>query len=98
MGDPGFACTTSGDGAEEGHRMSDPDSQKSFVALAMRPATVSRSLKVAVFVGSVLGAINHYDMFISGNFEAHRVVQLLVTYVVPYAVATYGSVTEARDC
>ncbi len=77
--------------------MNDPDAEKGFVALAMRPATVSRSLKVAVFIGTVLGAINHYDMFISGNFETRRVVQLLVTYAVPYAVATYGAVTEAMN-
>ncbi len=67
----------------------------SYLDLATRPHTVMRSIKVALVVGTLLGAINHYDMFASGEFEVRRVVQLLATYLVPYGVATYGAVMEA---
>jgi hypothetical protein len=69
--------------------------RRSFLRLALRRHTLIRSLKVAAVIGTVLGAINHYDMFLSGQFEPRRVAQLLITYVVPYCVATYGAVMEA---
>ncbi len=63
--------------------------------LAKRRSTVVRSTKVALVVGTLLASINHYDMLLSCDFEMRRVLQLLVTYVVPYGVATYGAVMEA---
>jgi hypothetical protein len=63
--------------------------------LALRRHTIFRSLKVAAVIGTVLGAINHYDMFLSGQFESRRVAQLFITYIVPYCVATYGAAMEA---
>jgi len=71
--------------------------KENFCSLAAKRATVVRSLKVAVVVGTALGAINHYDMFLSGQYEPRRILQLLVTYLVPYGVATYGAVMEAME-
>ena len=67
----------------------------SFLRLALRRHAVIRSLEVAAVIGTVLGAIDHDDMFLSGDFRSGRVAQLLVAYVVPYCVATYGAVMEA---
>jgi len=71
--------------------------KETFFTLAAKRPTVVRSLKVALVVGTALGAINHYDMFLSGQYGTRRVLQLLVTYLVPYGVATYGAVMEAME-
>ena len=56
-----------------------------------------RSLKVALLVGTVLAFINHYDAIISGSLSTAGVVQILVTYAVPYCVATFGSASQAMQ-
>lgn len=56
---------------------------------------VRRSLWVAVIVGSVLNLINQGDALMG---EAPLVLwRLLLTYAVPFAVATYGSYAAFRN-
>jgi len=50
-----------------------------------------RSLWVAFIVGSILNLINQGDALLRGGHV--DVVKLLLTYVVPYVVATYGAVS-----
>ena len=62
-----------------------------FARYAGERACVLRSLKVALIVGTVLALINHYDAIASGRLGSTGVLQILLTYVVPYSVATFGS-------
>lgn len=62
-----------------------------FWCYAIRPGIVKRSLIIAVIVGTVLNLINQGDV-IAGN-QAFNLAKCLLTYVVPYCVSTYGSVT-----
>jgi hypothetical protein len=55
---------------------------KSKIFLAMR---------IALVVGTILGIINHYDMFLSGNYETSRIVKILITYLVPFSVSLYST-------
>ena len=56
--------------------------------------SVRRSLTVAVVVGSILNAINQGDAILAG----HPVLwKLLLTYFVPFAVASYGSYAALRN-
>ncbi len=58
--------------------------------LATRKDVVFRSLKVAILVGSTLNIINQYDaIFGAGSFNG---VQAVLTFCVPFCVATYGAV------
>jgi hypothetical protein len=50
-----------------------------------------RSLGVALVVGTLLNATNQGDVLLSGG--APSLAKLLLTYLVPYAVATYGAVS-----
>ncbi|MES1934807.1 nitrate/nitrite transporter NrtS [Salinisphaera hydrothermalis] len=50
-----------------------------------------RSFVVALIVGTVLNLINQGDALLSGQHL--NLVKLLLTYVVPYGVATYGAVS-----
>jgi hypothetical protein len=50
-----------------------------------------RSLLVALVVGTILNLINQGDALLAGGRV--DVVKLLLTYAVPYCVATYGAVS-----
>lgn len=50
-----------------------------------------RSFVVALIVGTILNLINQRDALL-GSAKIH-VAKLLLTYVVPYCVATYGAVS-----
>ena len=70
---------------------------QSFLQLAMLPEVRKRALKVALVVGTILALINHADAAINGAFSVKNAVQILLTYFVPYAVATYSAVGAIRD-
>jgi len=50
-----------------------------------------RSLVVALIVGTVLNLINQGDALVAG--ARLNWTKLILTFVVPYAVATYGAVS-----
>lgn len=54
------------------------------------------SLKVALIVGTVLAFLNHYDSIISETVNATTIFQIIMTYAVPYSVATFGSAMQGR--
>jgi hypothetical protein len=58
------------------------------------PPIVQRSLGVAIVVGTILNLINQGDVLLS----RHAVVlwKGVLTYCVPFAVASYGSYTALR--
>lgn len=50
-----------------------------------------RSFVVALIVGTILNLINQGDALVSGGHI--NVAKILLTYAVPYCVATYGAVS-----
>lgn len=68
----------------------------SFFAVAIRRDVVARALKTAALVGTILLIINHSDALLSGKISMARAARMLLTYCVPYAVATYASVQAIR--
>ena len=50
-----------------------------------------RSLIVSVVVGSILNLINQGDALFGG--EPVNMATIVLTYIVPYVVATYGAVS-----
>jgi len=69
----------------------------SFTALATSASVVKRAVKVALFVGTILGVINHADAVYTGTFAVKNGLQVLLTYCVPYAVATYSAVRALQE-
>lgn len=59
------------------------------------PPIVNRSLVVALVVGTVLNAINQGPEIWRG--EPVIVWKLLLTYCVPFCVASYGAFTALRS-
>ncbi|MDA4844072.1 nitrate/nitrite transporter NrtS [Hoeflea poritis] len=65
--------------------------------LAVRADIAKRSFFVALVVGTVLNLINQGDAIIGS--ETFSMTKCIMTYLVPYCVATYGAVgaLNAKD-
>ena len=62
---------------------------------AMAPGVPRRSLAAALVVGTILNLINQGDALFGG--KALDWTKLVLTYIVPYCVATYGAVAFRLD-
>lgn len=67
-----------------------------WLRIAMRLDIVLRSLKVSAIIGTILVAINQGDMILTGQLDATAAWKIPLTYLVPYCVSTYGSVSAIR--
>ncbi len=56
---------------------------------------VLRSLMVAVLIGTILNAINHGPELVAG--QEVNLLKVLLTYVVPFCVASYGAYSAFRQ-
>ena len=56
-----------------------------------------RSLRVAAVVGTLLIAINQGNVMIGGDFPGSLAWKIPLTYTVPYCVATFGAIMNARS-
>jgi len=64
-----------------------------WFSTAIRRDIVRRGLKVGLIVGTILTAINHGDLILSGQLTANSTWKILLTYIVPYCVSTYAGVS-----
>jgi hypothetical protein len=55
-----------------------------------------RSLRIALVVGTVLLAINQGDVLLSTSWPPALVWKVPLTYLVPFAVATWGALVNSR--
>ena len=63
-----------------------------FLTVALHKDIVVSSLKVALFVGTILNLINQGDQLLSLDTQHLDWFKLALTYSVPYLVSTYASV------
>jgi hypothetical protein len=47
-------------------------------------------------VGTVLALINHGDLILEMSLPRENILQILLTYLVPYSVSTYSAVKALR--
>ncbi|CEJ88062.1 nitrate/nitrite transporter NrtS [Ancylobacter dichloromethanicus] len=62
-----------------------------------RRPTVRRAIFVSLVVGTVLNLINHYDVFLTQTLSSSVLVQMGLTYLVPYLVSTYSQVAAIME-
>ncbi|MBI4695773.1 MAG: nitrate/nitrite transporter NrtS [Gammaproteobacteria bacterium] len=67
------------------------------MASALARGVVLRGLRVAAVVGTLIALINYGDRLAAGVMSGRDWLKLVLTYAVPYAVATYSSVSALRD-
>lgn len=65
--------------------------------LASGRSVVRRACRYAVCVGALLIAINHGDAILRGDISIARVLRMVLTAMVPYAVSTASSVSALRE-
>lgn len=66
----------------------------SWLKIALQKNILTRAIKVALVVGSILMLINHGDVMLSDGLSIKEYIKITLTYLVPYCVSTYSS-TEA---
>ena len=64
----------------------------SFMKIALSSKVVKSAIKVSLIVGTLLALINHGDALLRLSLTGKNIFQILLTYLVPYCVATYSSV------
>jgi len=69
---------------------------KSFIQLATLSSVRNRALVIGLIVGTILALVNHVDAALDGTFTTRNAIQILVTYLVPYGVSTYSSVSALK--
>ena len=67
-----------------------------WLRTALRPGVVRRSLRVALVVGTLLVALNYADRIWRSDIGTLDWVKMILTYLVPYGVSTYASVSTLR--
>lgn len=70
---------------------------ESWIRLALMRPTVMRACAYAVVVGAILITINHGDAILRGEITPARIIKMLLTVCVPYAVSTLSSVGALRQ-
>lgn len=64
---------------------------------ALRPHVVRRSLRVSALVGLILVTLNYTDRWLAGSLTRADWLKMALTFLVPYAVATYAAVDATRS-
>ena len=70
------------------------DGTSGWLSLAVSDGTPMAALRIALVVGTVLVAINQGDLLLAGLLPP--LWKIVLTYMVPYCVASYGAVTAKR--
>ncbi len=69
-------------------------SPPSLTQMILGDGTPKKAIYTALVVGTVLTAINHGDVMVSG--PAPAIWKVILTYCVPYGVTTWGAITGKR--
>ena len=63
-----------------------------YIKIALRPEVFKTAVKISLVVGTMLALINHSPGVFSFTLSKQNIVQIILTYLVPYGVSTYSSV------
>lgn len=74
-----------------------PNNEQSWLQMALTRSVVQRGFRVSAVVGTLLVTINHLPAIWSGDLSRMRMFQIGLTYLVPYCVATWSSVSALRE-
>jgi hypothetical protein len=70
---------------------------RDWLRIASRKSIVMRGLKYGLAVGSILIIINHGNAMMDGSVDSTRIIQMILTLLVPYFVSTASSVGAILD-
>tara|TARA_R110001583_G_scaffold20698_2_gene79266 strand:- start:11195 stop:11449 length:255 start_codon:yes stop_codon:yes gene_type:complete len=73
------------------------NTESRFVDLAMKPSIMVAALKISLIVGTLLALINHGSALTHMELDSDRILQIMLTYFVPYCVSTYSAVKAIQE-
>lgn len=62
-----------------------------FIKIAFQKSIIISSIKICIIVGTILNLINQGNVMISMNWEKLSIFRMMLTYSVPFCVATYSA-------
>jgi len=69
----------------------------SYVGYLAERDTLARSAKTALLVGTILALLNHYQAILAWVVPTHEALQIGLTYLVPFSVASFGQIAAKRQ-
>ena len=74
--------------------MHEPDSNGRIQLkdIFLRPVLLT-AIRIAIVVGTILALINHGSAILAMDLNEVQLMQIGLTYLVPYAVSTYSSIS-----
>lgn len=63
----------------------------------MNKKNITTALLVALIVGSLLNAINSYNVFLNGDFTSSNIIRIVLTYITPFCVSLYSSARATKQ-
>jgi len=69
---------------------------KSLLRYAIDNACVYRSVKIALVIGTINALVTQYDAVFHGTLTPTNIFQIMLTYMIPYGIATVSSALQAR--
>ena len=67
------------------------------IRLALQPSQVRRSAVIALFVGTLLSAINQAHVIASGEADGSTWARVVANYVVPFLVSMAGALWAMKE-
>lgn len=58
---------------------------------------IALAIKVSLVVGTILNLINHFELLLGAPLTQMTLIQVALTYIVPYCVSTHGQVFGRRS-
>ena len=69
---------------------------KSLFRHAIERVCLYRSIKIALVVGTLNAMVTQYDAVFRGKFTLTNILQIVLTYMIPFGVAIISSALQAR--
>ena len=69
---------------------------KSLFEHAIDKVCVYRSVKIALVVGTMNALVTQYDAVFNRTVTLTNICQIMLTYMIPYGVATISSAFQAK--
>jgi len=68
-----------------------------YLSIAFSREIYTTSIKVSLLVGTLLVLINHSTAVFNASLTTENMLQIVLTYLVPYCVSTYSAVKVLRS-
>lgn len=62
-----------------------------FLQCALQRETATRAAGVALVITPILTVVNHWNEIVAGEIGQRFIVQVVLTFLVPYSVSTFSS-------